>query len=96
MPKDNRLCWVTTQLVLPRALAGWGLSIPIDKANQSMINPNVIKKKQKYSLQLLYVLNVFINIKQSSACRFETTVSRSIIWQFLVNARQRVPKLSHC
>ena len=41
-PKDHRLCWVTAQLVLPRVLAGGGISILVAKANPSMTNPNIV------------------------------------------------------
>ena len=45
VPKDHRLCWVKIQLVLPRALAGLGLSILIAEDNPFAINPKTLYKR---------------------------------------------------
>ena len=40
--------------------------------------------------------NIFTSDTQNSACRYQTTISKSIIWQFLVHAvpaKQRALKL---
>ena len=52
---------MTTQLVLPKALARRGLSILIVKASLSIINLKVLQNKINKNIHNIFFSNVFIN-----------------------------------